>query len=64
VKTLVYLPDDLHARLRHFAVDQKISMSEAVRRAVAEYLNRRLVLNVKPKVVSMTPRRQVEDTEE
>ncbi len=64
VKTIAYLSDNLHARLRHHAVDVKISMSEAVRRAVTEYLGRRLVPNPKPKVVSMTPRRQVEDSEE
>jgi len=41
VKTIVYLEADAHNELRHLAVDERVSMSELVRRAVDEFLKKK-----------------------
>jgi hypothetical protein len=38
MKTMIYLEEDAHLRLKHLAVDEHVSMSELIRRAVDEYL--------------------------
>jgi len=38
MKTMIYLEEDTHSQLKHLAVDQRVSMSELIRRAVDEYL--------------------------
>jgi hypothetical protein len=38
MKTMIYLEEDAHSRLKHLAVDERVSMSELIRRAVDEYL--------------------------
>ena len=38
VKTMIYLEEDVHLRLKHLAVDERLSMAELIRRAVDEYL--------------------------
>ena len=40
MKTMIYLEEDAHLRLKHLAVDERVSMSELVRRAVDEYLQK------------------------
>jgi len=35
---MIYLEKDIHNRLKHLAVDERLSMAELVRRAVDEYL--------------------------
>jgi Ribbon-helix-helix protein, copG family len=42
MKTMIYLTEDAHFRVKHLAVDERISMSELIRRAVDEYVNNRL----------------------
>jgi predicted transcriptional regulator len=37
-KTMIYLDEDTHTRLKYLALDQRVSMAELIRRAVAEYL--------------------------
>jgi predicted HicB family RNase H-like nuclease len=37
-KTMVYLDEDEHLRLRYLALDQRVSMAELIRRAVRQYL--------------------------
>lgn len=37
-KTMIYLDEDTHLRLKYLALDQGVSMAELIRRAVAEYL--------------------------
>jgi predicted transcriptional regulator len=39
-KTMIYLDEDAHLRLKHLAVDERVSMSELIRRAVDEYLEK------------------------
>jgi hypothetical protein len=39
-KTMIYLEEDAHLRLKHLAVDERLSMSELIRRAVDEYLEK------------------------
>lgn len=41
MKTIIYLQADAHNQLRHIAVDERVSMSELVRRAVDEFLKKR-----------------------
>jgi hypothetical protein len=41
MKTMIYLEEDAHSRLKHLAVDERVSMSELIRRAVDEYLQKR-----------------------
>ena len=38
MKTMIYLEENAHLRLKHLAVDERVSMSELIRRAVDEYL--------------------------
>ena len=40
MKTMIYLEEDAHLRLKHLAVDERVSMSELIRRAVDEYLGK------------------------
>jgi predicted transcriptional regulator len=40
MKTMIYLEEDTHSRLKHLAVDERVSMSELIRRAVDEYLKK------------------------
>jgi len=41
MKTMIYLEEEAHNQLRHLAVDERVSMSELIRRAVDEYLSKR-----------------------
>ncbi len=41
MKTMIYLEEEAHNQLRHLAVDERVSMSELIRRAVDEYLLKR-----------------------
>jgi len=41
MKTMIYLEEEVHSQLRHLAVDERVSMSELIRRAVDEYLSKR-----------------------
>ena len=41
MKTMIYLEEEAHTRLKHLAVDERVSMSELIRRAVDELLARR-----------------------
>lgn len=38
MKTMIYLDEDVHTRLRHMSVDERISMAEIIRRAIDDYL--------------------------
>ena len=38
IKTMVYLEGEAHRRLKHRAVDEGVSMTELIRRAVNQYL--------------------------
>lgn len=40
-KTLIYIDEKAHRRLRYMALDEGVSMAELVRRAVAAYLRRK-----------------------
>ena len=40
MKTMIYLEENAHLRLKHLAVDERMSMSELIRRAVDEYLEK------------------------
>jgi ribbon-helix-helix CopG family protein len=40
MKTMIYLEEGTHSRLKHLAVDERLSMSELIRRAVDEYLSK------------------------
>jgi predicted HicB family RNase H-like nuclease len=37
-KTMIYLDEDEHTRLKYLALDERVSMAELIRRAVREYL--------------------------
>jgi len=37
---MIYLEEDVHNRLKHLAVDERLSMAELIRRAVDEYLKK------------------------
>jgi len=39
--TTISLAQDLHRRLKHFAVDQGVSVRDLMREAIEEYLNRK-----------------------
>ncbi len=41
MKTMIYLEEEVHSQLRHLAVDERVSMSELIRRAVDEFLSKR-----------------------
>jgi Ribbon-helix-helix protein, copG family len=36
-KTMIYLDEVTHMRLKYLALDERVSMAELIRRAVAEY---------------------------
>jgi len=40
LKTMIYLEENVHNRLKHLAVDERLSMAEVIRRAVDEYLKK------------------------
>jgi hypothetical protein len=40
MKTMIYLEEEAHSQLKHLAVDEHVSMSELIRRAVDEYLRK------------------------
>ena len=40
MKTMIYLEEDVHNRVKHLAVDERASMAELIRRAVDEYLRK------------------------
>jgi len=40
MKTLIYIDAGVHNRLKHIAVDERVSMAELIRRAVDEYLKK------------------------
>ncbi len=40
MKTMIYLEEEAHLRLKHLAVDERISMAEVIRRALDEYLSK------------------------
>jgi predicted HicB family RNase H-like nuclease len=35
-KTMIYLDEDMHTRLKYLALDQRVSMAELIRRAVTK----------------------------
>lgn len=39
--TTISLTQDMHRRLKHFAVDQGVSVRDLMREAIEEYLNRK-----------------------
>jgi hypothetical protein len=39
-RTMVFLEDDAHTRLKHLAVDEGVSLAELIRRAVDEFLKK------------------------
>jgi Ribbon-helix-helix protein, copG family len=39
-KTMIYMEEAEHWRLRHLALDTGVSMAELIRRAIADYLKR------------------------
>ena len=41
MKTMIYLEEEIHKQLRHMSVDDGISMSELIRRAVDEFLSKK-----------------------
>jgi Ribbon-helix-helix protein, copG family len=40
MKTMIYMDESTHTRLKHIAVDERVSMAELIRKAVDEYLGR------------------------
>ena len=40
-KTMIYLEEEIHDQLRHMSVDERVSMSELIRRAVDEFLSKK-----------------------
>ena len=40
MKTMIYLDQRVHTRLKYLALDQRVSMAELIRRAVDEYLKK------------------------
>jgi ribbon-helix-helix CopG family protein len=47
-KTMIYLEEGEHMRLKYLALDQGVSMAELIRRAVTEYLRRHRRKAVRP----------------
>ncbi len=39
MKTLIYLDETVHRRLKYLALDERLSMAEIIRRAVDRYLS-------------------------
>ncbi len=40
MKSMIYLDEKVHTRLKYLALDQRVSMAELIRRAVDEYLSK------------------------
>ena len=40
MKTMIYLEEEAHNRLKHIAVDERVSMAELIRRAVDDFLKK------------------------
>jgi predicted transcriptional regulator len=40
MRTMVWLDEDVHTRLKHIAVDRRTSLAALVRQALAEFLKR------------------------
>jgi len=40
MKSMIYLDEKVHTRLKYLALDQRVSMAELIRRAVDEYLKK------------------------
>ena len=38
MKTMIYLDESVHRRLRYMALDERVSMAELIRRAVDQYM--------------------------
>jgi predicted transcriptional regulator len=38
---MIYLSEEAHRRLKHLAVDERVSMAELIRQAVDEFLRKR-----------------------
>jgi hypothetical protein len=38
MKTMIYLSEPIHAKLKHMAVDERTSMAEIIRQAIELYL--------------------------
>jgi ribbon-helix-helix CopG family protein len=38
MKTMIYLPESVHTKLKHMAVDERTSMAEIIRQAIELYL--------------------------
>ena len=38
MKTMIYLPESVHVKLKHMAVDERSSMAELIRRAIELFL--------------------------
>jgi len=38
---MIYLEEEIHDQLRHMSVDERVSMSELIRRAVDEFLSKK-----------------------
>lgn len=38
MKSMIYLDEKVHRRLKYMALDERLSMAELIRRAVDEYL--------------------------
>jgi len=40
MRTMIWLDQDVHARLKHIAVDRRRTLAELIRQAVAEFLKK------------------------
>ena len=38
MKTMIYLDESVHRRLKYMALDERVSMAELIRRAVDEFM--------------------------
>ena len=38
MKTMIYLDESVHRRLKYMALDERVSMAELIRRAVDQYM--------------------------
>ena len=38
MKTMIYLPEAVHTKLKHMAVDERTSMADIIRQAIELYL--------------------------
>jgi predicted DNA-binding protein len=45
-KTMIYLDEDTHTRLKYLALDGRVSMAELIRRAIEHYLEDKPKLSV------------------